>query len=354
MEKTEKATPHKRTKEREEGHVMHSREMTAAVCALVMFVLLYALLPLFTDQLANVYRVYLGGVFRAEVERNFTVQGLKGLYSSLLGTVAIAALPILGGAMVVGVTINVLQFGFNFTTKTLMPKFNKINPINGFKRMFSITTVVELVKSLLKLTVMGYIAYSEYMRALPMFANYMEFRLELTFLQLLRSALETAIKMSAAYLIIAGFDYLYQWWKFEKDMRMSKQEILDERKQTDGNPQVKQAQKQKMRRMSVSRMMERVPSADVVITNPTHFAIALRYEDGVDAAPVVVAKGADYIALRIKELARVHNVPTVENRPLARSLFELCEVDDAIPEQLYQAVADVLLFVFKQRNRLPT
>jgi flagellar biosynthetic protein FlhB len=347
LEKTERATTKKRNNERKKGHVMHSREIITAICSLIMFALMYITFPSYAEGIRRVFVDYLGAFMGAAVTHEFSQRSMGGLYTSILTHILLILAPILGTALVVGVGANVLQKGFMFNTEAIKFKPNKLNPINGFKRMFSLNSVIELLKSILKVGLMGFIAYKDYIVFLPEFSYYMQYDLATVFIEFMRRIFFTAIKMSAVLLIVAAFDYLYQWWKFEKDMKMSKQEVKDEYKQDEGDPKVKGKIKQKMRQMSAQRMMERVPSADVVITNPTHLAIALRYEDGVDAAPIVIAKGADHIAKRIKEQARIYGVPTVENVPLAHALYDSCEIDDTIPEELFQAVADILVEILR-------
>jgi len=352
MEKTEKATPKKRKDNRNKGHVMKSMEVVTAVCSLVMFFLMYLLIPTLVSQLKQLYKDYLGLMLQVQIENgSLTLQSVRGLYTHILMDVLKILLPIMATAIVVGVAANILQVGRLFTTEPIKPKLSKISPMKGIKRLFSVHSLMELAKSIVKCAALGYLAYSEYMKLLPTFSHYMEYDIEVLFVDLLRKIFFLMIKMAAILAVFAAGDYGFQWWKYEKDMKMTKQEVTDERKMSDGDPKIKSKQRQTMRKMMTMRMMQAVPSADVVITNPTHYAVALVYEDGTDAAPIVVAKGADEVALRIKELARIHNVPMVENRMLARSLYEMCEVDDMIPQELYQAVADVLSFVWKQQGK---
>jgi flagellar biosynthetic protein FlhB len=256
----------------------------------------------------------------------------------------------LGTALAAGVIINVLQVGFLFTTKTLSPKLDRISPIKGFSRVFSIRTLTELVKSVLKVTVLGYIAYTSYRKLLAEFPNYIGRDIHGLFLSTMELAFTIALKMAAAFALIAAGDYLFQWWKFEKDMRMTKQEVKDEYKMTEGDPQIKSKIRQKQRQMSAMRMMAQVPTADVVITNPTHYAVALKYEDGVSDAPTVVAKGKDFLARKIRETAAEHGVEMVENKTLARALYESCELGDTIPPEFYQVVADILVYVYRKKR----
>jgi len=231
-------------------------------------------------------------------------------------------------------------------------KLSKINPINGFKQMFSPRKLVDLVKNLLKIFLVGYVAYTDYITLLDKFGSYVGQDVYVSFIDIMRTAFLMALKMCIVMVFIAVADFLYQWWKHEKDLRMSKQEVKDEYKMMEGDPKIKGKIRQKQMQMSAMRMMQQVPEADVVITNPTHFAVALAYKEKEQIAPTILAKGQDYIAHKIREVAMEHDIQIVENPPLAQSLFAACEVGDEIPDELYQAVADVLVFVYRQKGRI--
>ena len=317
-----------------------------------MFGLLYLIWPWYVEKLTNIFSSYLGPQVIIPMSENMGANDFARLLPNMMTAILGVMFPILGAAMIAGVAVNILQTGFLFTTKTLGMKFNRISPISGFKRMFSTRTLVDLLKSLLKVALCGYIAYSDYRNLLNEFPMYVGRDIYSTFIQIMRTAFLIALKMCLAMVFIALADYLYQWWKYEKDLKMTKQEVKDEYKMMEGDPQIKGKIRQKQRQMSAMRMMSRVPEADVVITNPTHYAVALKYDDAVSSAPVVIAKGQDYIARKIKEVALEHNVEIVENKPLAQSLYTLCEIDDEIPADLYQAVADILVFVYRQKGKI--
>ena len=351
-EKTEKATPKKRRDARKKGQVKKSTEVNTTFCCLVMFGLLYLIWPWYIDNLVEIFGSFLGThaivPMSEDLSANDIVLLLPRMVMSLLGVM----LPILAAAMIAGIAINVLQTGFLFTTKPLGMKLNRISPISGFKRMFSVRTLVDLAKSLLKIALCGYIAYSDYRKLLDEFPAYVGRDVYSTFIQIMRTAFMIALKMCVFMVFIALADYLFQWWKYEKDLRMTKQEVKDEYKMMEGDPQIKSKIRSKQRQMSAMRMMSRVPEADVVITNPTHYAVALKYDEKKSRAPVVIAKGQDYIARKIKEIAIENKVEIVENKPLAQSLYTLCEIDDEIPPDLYQAVADILVFVYRQKGKI--
>ncbi|MDR2356607.1 MAG: flagellar biosynthesis protein FlhB [Oscillospiraceae bacterium] len=349
-EKTEKATPKKRRDARERGQVLKSAEVNTAFGCIVMFTLLLLLWPSLTERMTSLYTEFLSAPAVLPPGGEVTNAVFSGALRRALMSLGRIMLPILGTALAAGVVINVLQIGFLFTTKTLSPKLDRISPIKGFSRVFSIRTLTELVKSVLKVALLGYVAYTSYRGLLEEFPNYIGRDIRNLFLSTMNTAFVIALKMAAAFALIAAGDYLFQWWKFEKDMRMTKQEVKDEYKMTEGDPQIKSKIRQKQRQMSAMRMMSQVPTADVVITNPTHYAVALKYEDGVSDAPAVVAKGKDFLAMKIRETAAEHGVELVENKTLARALYEGCELGDLIPPEFYQVVADILVYVYRKKR----
>jgi len=351
-DKTERATPKKRKDAREKGQVRRSVEVNTTFCSLVMFALLYFIWPWFVERLVEIFKTYLGTQAIVPISDNLSTSEIMRLFPRMMMSAVSVLFPILGAAMLAGLAINLVQVGFLFTTKTMGMKLNRISPMAGFKRMFSTRTIVDLAKSLLKIALCGYIAYSDFRRLMDEFPNYVGLDIKNTFIQVMRTSFMIALKMCAVMIFIALADYLYQWWKYEKDLRMTKQEVKDEYKMMEGDPQIKGKIKQKQRQMSAMRMMSRVPEADVVITNPTHYAVALKYDENLSSAPVVIAKGQDYIARKIKEVALEYNVEIVENQPLAQSLYAMCEIDDEIPADFYQAVADILVFVYKQKGKI--
>jgi len=351
-DKTEKATPKKRRDARKKGQVRLSTEVNTTFSVVVIFGLLLMIWPWFTDKLMAIMSEYLSGQSILMASEGMNQNQIRGVLVRVLMSMLGALFPILGTALVAGVAVNLVQVGFLFTTEPIKPKLDKINPINGFKRLFSMRTLFELAKSLLKVIALGYVAYSEYRKLLVDFPKYVGQEPYLAFLNIMNSAFKLALKMCLVMAFIALADYLYQWWKYEKDLRMTKQEVKDEYKLMEGDPQIKGKIRQKQRQMSAMRMMSRVPEADVVITNPTHFAVALKYDEAVSRAPLIIAKGQDYLARKIKEIALENNISIIENAPLARSLYAACEIDDEIPEELYQAVADILVFVYRQKGKL--
>jgi flagellar biosynthetic protein FlhB len=260
------------------------------------------------------------------------------------------AAPMLIVAVVVGVVSCLPQVGWHPTTKTLKPKFSKLNPINGIKRTFSGTAVMNFLKSLLKMTIIGMAIYSvlkDEIEALPGLVN-------LTLMEAViyigNLAVDLGITVGGWFILVAAIDYAYTKYKHESDLKMTKYEIKQEFKESEGDPQIKGKIRHKMQEASMRRMMQSVPEADVIITNPTHFAVAIKYDREGDMAPVVVAKGVDFLAIKIKDTAREHNIEIVENKPLARALYSSVDIGKEIPQELYQAVAEILAFVYRLRN----
>lgn len=348
-DKTEKATPKKRQKAREEGQVLQSREMTAAIVLLCLFVTIKIAGSFMYEQIYDYFRV----VFTEYTKTKdiFTINGLIRILIDLILRFLKIVGPIFAVALITGIAAGYAQVGFLFTTKTIGFKFNRINPLNGFKRIFSLRSVAELIKSLLKIIVVGYIGYSYLVGEANDILKTMDLDVISIAVYICNSALNVAIRMCVAMLMLGVLDYGYQWWEYEKSLKMSKQEIKEEYKESEGNPEIKGKIKQKQRQMALRRMLQDVPKADVVITNPTHFAVAIKYDPAVSDAPLVVAKGQDFIALRIKEIAKEHKVEIVENKPLARTLYSTVDIGEKIPPELFQAVAEVLAFVYNIKNK---
>jgi len=269
-----------------------------------------------------------------------------------------AMLPLLGLILVVGLLFGLLQGQFTFSLKPLVPNFSRVNPIQGLQRMFSLHSLVEHVKALIKLVVIGFIGYRQWMAVMPEVPNLMGQSVALGVSRIAGAVVAALRNVGFALLAVGVLDYGYQYWEFRRSLRMTKQEVKQELKQQEGNPEVKARQRQRAREMAMRRRaIKDVPTADVVVTNPTHFAVALKYEAGKDAAPRVIAKGADLMAQQIKAIAREHQVPLVENRPLARRLYDTVPIGRPVPPELFQAVAEVLAFVYnlrRQQRRQPS
>ncbi len=348
-EKTEKATPKKRRDARKKGQVFQSREISSALVLLIIFIVLRIFGSTIYSQLAR----FAKKVFTEypDIKEMYMRDIVVRVFSDSIIVFFSAVGPILVAALLAGLIINYAQVGFLFTLEPLKPQLSRINPLSGFKRMFSTRGLVELVKSVLKVTAICYVAYQYINGKLQTILSLMDMDVIQIASFIAVTCLDVAIRICVVLIILGVFDFGYQWWEYENNLKMTKQEIKEEYKQIEGNPEIKGKIKQKQRQMSMRRMMQEIPKADVIITNPTHFACALKYDTQEALAPVLLAKGQDYIALRIKEIAKEANVEIVENKPLARAIYDSVEIGQAIPQELYQAVAEVLAFVYSLKGK---
>lgn len=353
-EKTEDATPKKLEDARKEGQVAKSKEISVGFSLLAMFVALRLLIGRLGSQFLNEFSsVYnrIPSLSKQMAAGDSVWYFFTLLRNSILNFLLILA-PFLLVAVIVGLVCEILQVQWKPTMKPLQPKFNKFNPINGFKRIFSMNSLFELLKSIVKIVIIGYIAYSTLSDKWQNIFVLYDMPITQGISLMGGIILNLGIKISAFYLILSFADLFYQRWKFKEDMKMTKQEVKDEYKQSEGDPQIKGQIKQRMMQASRRRMMQDIPKADVVITNPTHFAVAISYDADVADAPIVVAKGADHLAMKIKEVARDNKVEIVENKPLARMLYHNVDIGQAIPPELYKAVADILAYVYKIQGKI--
>lgn len=348
-DKTEEATPKKLQDARKEGQVARSQELSTAVMLLAFFVAIKVFVSFigtrFLGSFKEVYQVidvYTAEEFGPAMAGAFLRDGLI--------EILLICLPVFAVAVVVSFVVTIAQVKWQVTTKPLQPKLSKFNPLNGFKRIFSKEKVFELIKDVVKIALIFYVSYSDLSEAAGAVVSLYDFSLKQAVVYVGEFVVDLGIKLSAIYLIVGFADFIYQKLKFKKDLMMSKQEVKDEYKQQEGDPQVKGRIKSKMREVSQRRMMQKLPEADVVITNPTHFACAIRYDKEVSEAPVLIAKGADYLAQKIKEIAKENAIPIVENKPLARMLYYNVDLEDEIPRELYQMTAEVLAYVYKLKN----
>jgi len=323
-------------------------EINSAVGLLVVFGAFDILFPNLIKRFQNVYRMYLKS--NLTLDELYTYPGLRNLILEISLVFAQLTGPILAVSLIIGLIVNYGQMGFILTNETLMPKLSRLNPIEGFKRLFSKRAVFELLKSIIKLAIIGYILWTELKTDIFEVSGLFRTDIEKAVAFISDKAFNIVYKSGLALLILAVLDYFYQWWEYEKSLRMSKQEIKEEYKQMEGDPQIRSKIREKQRQLGMRRMMQEVPKADVVITNPTHYAVALRYRQEEDEAPVVIAKGQDYVALKIKEIAKEHNVAIVENRALAQALYKTTDVGKSIPPELFHAVAEVLAFVYNLKG----
>lgn len=350
-EKTEEATPKKKEESRKEGQVAQSKELVTAATLLAMFLSMKFFMGFLGNQFYKTFRHFYGAFDRYVSDGVTTVSAANLLNEILLQTMIMIA-PFLGVGLIVGFFSTKLQFKWMVTGKPLQPKLSKLNPVNGFKRIFSMQALVNLLLSIVKIVVISYIAYTSITDRIGIIYQVYDMSIPQGLAFLFDLILDMGIKISMVMLVVGAADYMYQYWKHNKDIKMSKQEVKDEYKNTEGDPKVKGQQKQRMMQASQRRMMQSIPEADVVITNPTHFAVALKYDSNVSQAPVVTAKGADFLAFKIKDIAKENHVEIVENKPLARMLYYNVDLGKEIPPELYQMVADVLAYVYSMQNRV--
>ncbi|MFD2657187.1 flagellar biosynthesis protein FlhB [Gracilibacillus thailandensis] len=347
-EKTEKATPKKRQDARKKGQVAKSQDVNTAILLFFVFIILLVT----GDNLKSTMSAMFSKSFTEYIHHDLTEEELSRMFLDVLSQISIAIAPIMLIAIVAGLASNFMQIGFLFTTEPLKMKLNKIDPIQGAKRIFSARALVELVKSLLKIAVVGVITFSIIWinRDEMMMLVDKDIHGALAFFG--QMTIQMGVAAAIGLLIISVIDYAYQKYDFEKQNKMSKNDVKDEHKNIEGDPLIKSKIKEKQRQMAMQRMMSEVPNADVVITNPTHYAIAIKYDERKADAPYVVAKGVDFVAMRIKDIARNHDVVMVENRPLARALYDQVEIDEMIGEDFFQAVAEILAYVYRIQKKI--
>lgn len=348
-EKTEEATPKKKQDTRKEGSVVNSKDLTVGFSLLSVFLTLrFAVGYVGRKILASFYEFY--NMIPRFVRDGIDIKACSELTARILLDVILMILPFLLTGFIVGFLATKVQFKWMVTTKPLKPKLSKINPIKGFKRMFSKQTLFELAKAIIKIVLIGYVVYDSLNDRKHLLYSLYDMGMQQSLTVLLHVLFQVGMKTSVVMILIGIVDYAYRKHKHNEDIKMSKQEVKDEFKNTEGDPKIKSQQKQRMMQASQRRMMQAIPQADVVITNPTHFAVALSYDANISTAPIVVAKGADFVAGKIKEIARDNHVEIVENKPLARMLYYNVDLNKEIPPELYQAVAEVLAYVYNLKN----
>ena len=352
-EKTEEPTSKKLSDTRKEGNVAKSKELVNAISLIGIFVLLKVWVGKFGTSLMEMFHAVYRTIptFANTYVDELTIDNIVNLLTDVALEAAILLIPVFAIGFLIAFFGDFFQFKWQVTTKPLMPKLDKINPLKGFKRIFSMQSVVNLLKSLALIIIISYLVYQTIVSKISYLYNFYEIPLMEAISVIGNIAIDLGIKIGAVYLVVGIADFAYQKIKFKKDMMMTKQEVKDEYKNAEGDPQIKGKIRQRMMQASRQRMMQELPKADVVITNPTHYAVALQYDLSIAKAPRVIAKGEDFLAQRIKEVAREHQIELVENKPLARALYANVEIGEEIPEELYQAVAEVLAYVYNIKNK---
>jgi len=346
QERTEQATSKRREEAREKGQIARSQEVVSVSILVAGLIFFYfggpGMLAKTLDLMAWVLR-RAGG---ADLTADSAGMILTGCIFKGFGIL----FPLIIAVLIAAVLGNVLQFGFLFSSESLQPKIEKISPAKGFKRLFSVRSLAELLKGILKVCVISSVAYLIISREFGNLSLLVDQPTWGTFAYMGGICFKILLAMTVVLVFLAALDYAYQRWEYEKSLRMTKQEIKDEFKNTEGDPLIKARIRRIQREMAHRRMMAEVPKADVVITNPTHLAVAIKYSPDKMAAPVVVAKGADFIAEKIRNIAAENDVPIIEDKPLAQVLYKIVKVNAMVPESLYKAVAEVLAFVYEHKR----
>jgi flagellar biosynthesis protein FlhB len=347
QEKTEKATTRKRDKAREEGQVVKSQEIASVLVLLTGISVLYVFGYQFFPQTIQVLQENLS----FETVPDISIEYCLSLINRNVYHFFFLILPVMGGVLVIALAANLYQVGFQISTKAITPKMDKFNIIKGFSRIISLKSGVELLKSIIKVTVITLVAYWVIKGEMDQLVKLHDSNMAGIFLYILKGIFKIFIWVILIMMVVAVMDYSYQRWQFEKDLRMTKQEVKEEYKETEGDPQVKSRIRGIQLRAARKRMMQQVPQADVVVTNPTHLAIAIQYDPLSMEAPKVIAKGAGRVAERIREIASQYKIPIVENKELARNLYKLIEVGEQIPSEFFRAVAELLAYVYKLKGK---
>ena len=345
--KTERATPKKREDERKKGNIFQSADVVSAFSILAVFAALRVTFPYLYRYLSNfMIRYFSYTASKSALTPDLSRDILREGWIAVL----LVSAPVLLASLLSAVLAAGAQTRFKFSGEKIKFKLSNISPLQGFRRLFSLRSVAELLKSLFKIAAIGYVLVRQIRGIVSRCIAMMFGDVAQSAAAVLNAIMDLVIQMSLVFLVIAAADYLYQWWEYERNLRMTKQEVKEEYKQLEGNPEIRGRIRQAQRKISSRRMMQQVPTADVVVRNPTHFAVALRYDPEKDAAPVVVAKGQDYLALKIVAIAEAHRIPMKEDRPLARALYAAVEVNEQIPAEFYQALAEVMAWVYRLKQ----
>ncbi len=347
--KTEKATDKKRRDERKKGNIFLSKDIITLVLLLGTF---FALRLYFSHMYVGIKKYMLDCFGYAAERGDITNDTIARLGIEFAIAFAQIAMPLLIAACLLVIISTVFQTKLLFSGESLKPKLSRLSPLQGIKRIFSVRSIVEVVKGIIKIIILFVILYDFVKKHLIGFSRLLSTDIISSCVYILDSLIDMVISIGIAFAALSILDYFYQWWEYERQMKMTKEEVKEEYKQLEGDPKVKGKIKETQRKMAMSRMMQAVPTADVVIKNPTHFAVALKYDMDAGGAPVVVAKGQDELALRIIQVAEDHDVYVVENKPLARALYASVEINQEIPADYYGAIAEILVYIYRLKNKL--
>lgn len=348
-EKTEKATPKKRRDQRKEGNVFQSKDVVTVVSLFGSFYMLKLLFPKIYETVRTFMIDFIG--YAGTVTD--TSQGqIDEVARMVVAAIVQTILPLLLISVVLAIIATGVQTKFLVSSKSVRPQLKRLNPISGIKKLFSLQNLIELVKSILKIIILIAVIYNIVIDDMVQVVRTMDMDITMSGVFMLDMVMKLVIRICMAFLVIAALDFMYQWWEYERKLKMSKQEVKEEFKQTEGNPEIKSRIRNIQTQRARERMMQSVPGADVVIRNPTHFAVALKYDADRYAAPVVLAKGQDELALRIVRVAEESGVAVIENPPLARGIYASTNLSQEIPQEYYGAVAEVLVYVYKMNNKM--
>ena len=325
-----------------------SRDAVAVASLLGTFAALWLVSGSFVEQLGGYMTYCFTSISQEQLVDDLSTELAMQGVMVVIRTVG----PVVAVAILFSVAATFAQTRFLVSTESLKPKFSRISPLQGFKRLFSLKSLVETLKNLIKIVILMVIIFLSVRDMFLEASHFLYTDVTASTAHLVQVAVTMIIRIIIAFIAVAALDFFYQWWDYEKNMMMTKQEVKDEYKQMEGDPQIKGKIKEIQRRRAQQRMMQQVPQADVVIRNPTHFAVALRYKPEEDDAPIVLAKGQDAVALRIVQIAEEHNIPAIENVALARALYAQTELNQFIPQELYGPVAEVLIYIFKLNGKL--
>ncbi len=350
-EKTEEPTAKKLTDARKKGQAAKSKEITTASSLFLFFITIKIFLGFVGERFLTSYYYLYSGITKY-TDNEFTLQIACSLMGSVFQLIIITLIPFLAISFVTVFVSELVQVKWQISFEPMKPNFNKFNPVSGMKRIFSKDKIVDLLISLVKIAVLTYIVYDFLKDRWAMVLNMYSYTLFQAIELIGNTVIDIGIRISVIFFIVAFADWRYRKWKFHEDMKMTKQEVKDEFKNAEGDPKIKSQQRARMQQASQRRMMNSLPQADVVITNPTHLAVAILYDKTKYEAPIVVAKGADFLAAKIKDVANENDIEIVENKPLARMLYHNVDVGAQIPPELYQMVAEILAYVYNIKGKL--
>ncbi|MCC8028179.1 MAG: flagellar biosynthesis protein FlhB [Clostridium sp.] len=345
-EKTEKPTSKRRQDARKEGNIFQSKDAATVVILFGVFCGIKVFLPFLQENIEECLNHFI-----SRVSWESPMGEAPQIFLYMVITILKCTIPLLMWACLLGILAHGVQTRFNVSFESVKPKMSKLNPISGIKKMFALRNLVELVKNLIKISLLLALLYQPLKKDMVEMSRLLDMSLMASTAFMMKAVFDLVIKVCGAFTVVAFFDFLYQRWEYEKNLKMTKQEVKDEYKQTEGNPEIKGRIRRIQRQMALSRMMQKVPQADVIVRNPTHFAIALKYDPKRHGAPVVLAKGQDELALRIVRAGEENGVFIIENKPLARALYGSCKLDREIPAEFYGAVAEILVLIYRAGHR---